>query len=109
PRTQSLIAALAGLQVPFLCSETHELGEELAASRLYQVHLYHCLRTTTTAASSPTTISRSHANPHPAEAFAVVQGNDRSSLEHHAQIAFRRKGLTRKTVSGYIDPSVMTD
>jgi len=27
--TQFLIAALAGLQVPFVCSETHELGEEL--------------------------------------------------------------------------------
>ena len=41
--TQSLIAALAGLQVPFLCTETHELGEELVASYLYQVHLYHWL------------------------------------------------------------------
>jgi ERCC4-type nuclease len=43
--TQSLIAMLAGLQVPFLCSETHELGEELVASYLYQVHLYHWLET----------------------------------------------------------------
>jgi ERCC4-type nuclease len=43
--TQSLIAVLAGLQVPFLCSETHELGEELVASYLYQVHLYHWLET----------------------------------------------------------------
>ncbi len=43
--TQSLIAALAGLQVPILCSETHELGEELVASYLYQVHLYHWLET----------------------------------------------------------------
>jgi ERCC4-type nuclease len=34
--TQSLIAMLAGLQVPFLCSETHELGEELVASYLYR-------------------------------------------------------------------------
>jgi ERCC4-type nuclease len=41
--TQSLIAMLAGLQVPFLCSETHELGEEIVASYLYQVHLYHWL------------------------------------------------------------------
>lgn len=41
--TQSLIAVLAGLQVPFLCSESHELGEELVASYLYQVHLYHWL------------------------------------------------------------------
>jgi ERCC4-type nuclease len=41
--TQSLIAMLAGLQVPFLCSETHELGEELVASYLDQVHLYHWL------------------------------------------------------------------
>ena len=41
--TQSLIAVLAGLRIPFLCSETHELGEELVASYLYQVHLYHWL------------------------------------------------------------------
>src|SRR5271166_3059400 len=40
---QSLMAVLAGLQVPFLCTETHELGEELLASYLYQVHLYHWL------------------------------------------------------------------
>jgi len=40
---QSLIAMLAGMQVPFLCSETHELGEEVVASFLYQVHLYHWL------------------------------------------------------------------
>ncbi len=43
--TQSLIAILAGLQVPFLCTETHELGEEIVASYLYQVHLYHWLET----------------------------------------------------------------
>jgi hypothetical protein len=43
--TQSLIAMLAGLQVPFLCTETHELGEEIVASYLYQVHLYHWLET----------------------------------------------------------------
>jgi hypothetical protein len=41
--TQFLIAALAGLHVPFVCSETQELGEELIASYLYQVHLYHWL------------------------------------------------------------------
>jgi len=41
--TQSLIAILAGLRVPFLCVETHELGEEIVASYLYQVHLYHWL------------------------------------------------------------------
>lgn len=41
--TQSLIAGLAGLQIPFLCTETHELGEEMVASYLYQVHLYHWL------------------------------------------------------------------
>jgi hypothetical protein len=39
--TYSLIAILAGLGIPFLCSETHELGEELVASYLYQVHLYY--------------------------------------------------------------------
>jgi hypothetical protein len=41
--TQSLIATLAGLQIPFLSSETHELGEKIIASYLYQVHLYHWL------------------------------------------------------------------
>jgi hypothetical protein len=41
--TQFLIAVLAGLQVPFICSETHELGEELVGSYLYQIHLYHWL------------------------------------------------------------------
>jgi ERCC4-type nuclease len=43
--TQSLIATLAGVRVPFLCVETHELGEEIVASYLYQVHLYHWLET----------------------------------------------------------------
>ncbi len=38
--TQSLIATLAGLRVPFICTETHELGEEIVASYLYQVFLY---------------------------------------------------------------------
>ena len=41
--TQSLVATLAGLGVPFLCVETHELGAEIVASYLYQVHLYHWL------------------------------------------------------------------
>ncbi len=43
--TQSLVAALAGLGVPFLCVETHELGEEIVASYLYQVFLYNWLGT----------------------------------------------------------------
>jgi hypothetical protein len=38
--TQFLVAVLAGLHVPFVCSETCELGEELVGSYLYQVHLY---------------------------------------------------------------------
>jgi len=42
--TQSLLAVLVGLHVPFLCTETHQLGEELIASYLYQVHLYHWLQ-----------------------------------------------------------------
>jgi ERCC4-type nuclease len=42
---QSLIAVLAGTGVPFLCTETHELGEEVVASYLYQIHLYHRLET----------------------------------------------------------------
>jgi len=40
---QSLVAGLAGLGIPFLCTETHELGEEVVASYLYQVSLYHWL------------------------------------------------------------------
>lgn len=31
--------------MPFLCTETHQLGEEIVASYLYQVHLYHWLET----------------------------------------------------------------
>ena len=45
PNHTVLIAMLAGVQVSFLCSETHELGEEIVASYLYQVHLYHWLET----------------------------------------------------------------
>jgi ERCC4-type nuclease len=30
--TQSLVAVLAGLRLPFVCTETHELGEEIVAS-----------------------------------------------------------------------------
>ena len=37
--TQSLVAVLAGLRVPFLCTESHELGEEIVASYLYQTCL----------------------------------------------------------------------
>jgi len=37
---QSLIAVLTGLGIPFVTTETHELGEEIAASYLYQIHLY---------------------------------------------------------------------
>jgi hypothetical protein len=43
--THSLIASLAGLGVPFVCAESHELGEEIVASYLYQVFLYHWLET----------------------------------------------------------------
>jgi len=31
--------------LPFLCSEAHELEEEIVAFYLYQVHLYHWLET----------------------------------------------------------------
>jgi ERCC4-type nuclease len=41
--TQSLIASLVGLNIPFLCVEDSELGEEIVASYLYQVFLYHWL------------------------------------------------------------------
>ena len=38
--TQSLVAVLAGLRVPFVCTETHDLAEEIVASYLYQTFLY---------------------------------------------------------------------
>jgi hypothetical protein len=38
--TQSLIAVLAGLRLPFIGTDTHELGEEIVASYLYQTFLY---------------------------------------------------------------------
>jgi ERCC4-type nuclease len=38
--THSLIAVLAGLRLPFLCVDTHELAEEIVASYLYQTFLY---------------------------------------------------------------------
>ena len=43
PARRDMLAPLAGASVPFLCVETHELGEEIVASYLYQVHLYHWL------------------------------------------------------------------
>jgi ERCC4-type nuclease len=41
--TQSLISLQAGLRIPILCVETHELGAEAVASYLYQVFLNHWL------------------------------------------------------------------
>jgi len=38
--TQSLLAVLTGLRLPFICTDTHELGEEIVASYLYQTFLY---------------------------------------------------------------------
>ena len=43
PRIAVDAAVLAGLRVPFVCTETHEMGEEILASYLYQVHLYQWL------------------------------------------------------------------
>jgi hypothetical protein len=44
--TQSLIAVLAGLQVPFLCTETHEHWAKNWWHRIsIRVHLYHWLET----------------------------------------------------------------
>jgi hypothetical protein len=36
-------AVRTGLPVPFACSDTNELREELVGSDLYQVHLHHKL------------------------------------------------------------------
>ena len=74
--TQSLIAALAGLQASFLCSETHELGEELVGSYLYRSISIIGLRATTTAASSPTTISKELRMTAKVAAVASNQGAD---------------------------------
>jgi putative transposase len=38
---QFLVALRAGLPVPFVCNETHELGGELVGSHRHQVHLQH--------------------------------------------------------------------
>jgi hypothetical protein len=38
--SQFLMAVRTGPPVPFACSETNELGEELVGSNLYQVHLH---------------------------------------------------------------------
>jgi len=38
--TQALIAVLTGVHLPFTCTDTHELGEEIVASYLYQTFLY---------------------------------------------------------------------
>jgi len=43
--TQLLITVLAGLQVSFLCTETHELDGGIVVSYLDQVHLYYWLKT----------------------------------------------------------------
>ena len=40
---QFLVAVRVRLPVPFVCNETHELGEELVGSSRYQVHLLHWL------------------------------------------------------------------
>jgi len=40
-----MIAVLAGVGVPFLCTETHEMAEEVVASYLYQIRLYHWFET----------------------------------------------------------------
>jgi hypothetical protein len=37
------VKTLGSSRVPFLCVETHELGEEIVASYLYRVHLDHWL------------------------------------------------------------------
>lgn len=38
---QSLLALLAGLNLPALCTDNQNLGEELVTSYLYQIHLYY--------------------------------------------------------------------
>ena len=57
---QSLVAILAGLNIPFLCTDTHELGEEAVASYSIRFTSITGLRPTTTAASWSTMISNDH-------------------------------------------------
>jgi len=40
---QFLVAVRVGLPVPFVCNETHELGEKLVGPYRYQVHLLYWL------------------------------------------------------------------
>ena len=54
---QSLVATLTGSHVPFLGTETHELGEERVASYLYQVTSAVGWNGTTTGDFWPTTTS----------------------------------------------------
>ncbi|SRR6266496_2649293 len=42
--TRLLVAILAGWNVPFVCTQTHELGEKIVASYLYEVHLHRFVR-----------------------------------------------------------------
>jgi len=56
--TQSLVAALAGLQIPFLCTETHERGEEMVPRISTRFTSIIGWKLTTTADSWPTMISR---------------------------------------------------
>ena len=53
---QSLIALLAGLRVPFVTTENHELGEEIVASYLYRSISTNGSKITTMAVFSQTTI-----------------------------------------------------
>jgi hypothetical protein len=39
--SSQFLVGCTGLPVPFACSETNELREELVGSDLYQVHLHH--------------------------------------------------------------------
>jgi hypothetical protein len=45
PHPAIRFSQLAGPKVPFLCNENQELGEELVASHLDQVHPCHWLQT----------------------------------------------------------------
>lgn len=94
---QSLVAILAGMGVPFLCTETHELAVEVVASYLYQVHLYHWL-------------GCAKANAHGSRRSAWLQlvgdrvksrsspvlEHSTSSDPHHIQFLLRRCKIARK-------------
>lgn len=82
---QSLIAVLAEIGVPFLCTETHEMAEEVVASYLY--------RSTSTTGSKPTISGGTS----PAATCEIAAG--RSVLEFSVPTRFLRSTGSRRLIT----------